>query len=219
MKTAQVHCPKCGSKQIRVKKKYINSKKITICNGLAILIIFSFLSCNNNQNTGIIMPTYFNKDSTILAIKKDSLYHVIKVEITQDSSINIHLKDPEDAGSDNYFNKHYNLLDNGYIKEVAIFKKNKFLYSSGFHTASTIKEFEDNHVAGGQIYEMTVMIKKNMNDPDSYDHVKTIYNFQVDNTFLVTTEFRGKNAFNATILSSATATMNRNGDILKFSIR
>lgn len=186
---------------------------------LPLLLAVSFFSCDSSQDISASKPIHFDKDSIISAITKDSLYHVTKVEVSPDSTINIHLKDPEDAGSDYYFDKKYNLLNGGYIKEVAIFKKGKFLYSSGFHTGATVKEFEEKNVIGGQIPVINEMIKEGMNDPDSYQHIKTSYYYQMDDTFIVYTDFRGKNLFNATVTNSATAVMNKNGDILKFSIK
>ena len=57
-------------------------------------------------------------------------------------------------------------------------------------------------------------IKKSMHDPDSYDHVETVYSDRGD-YLVVTTTFRGKNAFNAIIKDSLTAIVSLDGDIME----
>jgi len=66
----------------------------------------------------------------------------------------------------------------------------------------------------GSHRKLEELIKSNMNDPASYEHVKTVY---VDRGkfILVKTTFRGKNAFNATVINSVTAIADLNGDIIK----
>jgi len=65
----------------------------------------------------------------------------------------------------------------------------------------------------GSHYTVSRLIQKNMNDPDSYDHVKTVYYDKGDH-LIVNTTFRGKNAFNATIVNAATATVDLDGNVL-----
>lgn len=48
-------------------------------------------------------------------------------------------------------------------------------------------------------------IKSTMNDPDSYEHISTKYNIAGDHTLLVTTIFRGKNAFGAMVVNKVVA--------------
>ena len=57
-------------------------------------------------------------------------------------------------------------------------------------------------------------IKNSMNDPDSYDHVKTIYWDKVDH-LIVQTTFRGKNAFGGIVLHSVKAEVDLSGNVLK----
>ncbi len=47
---------------------------------------------------------------------------------------------------------------------------------------------------------LTRRIKESMNDPDSYEHVGTTY-MDMGNHLIVTTEFRGKNAFGGVVLN------------------
>ena len=101
------------------------------------------------------------------------MYKVTAVEISADSTISIHLKDPESALTDNYFDVHYRLFQGGYIQEIEIFKGKKFLYGKGFHTSHKYDRFKEANMIGGQCYTMNEAIKKSMSDPGSFDHVKT----------------------------------------------
>ncbi len=58
------------------------------------------------------------------------------------------------------------------------------------------------------------VIKSSMNDPDSYDHNKTVYIDKGDH-LIVTTTFRGKNAFGGVVLNSITAEVDFNGNVLQ----
>lgn len=62
--------------------------------------------------------------------------------------------------------------------------------------------------------KLTEMIKNSMNDPDSYEHVETLFGDRGD-FLLVQTTFRGKNAFNATIKNSVTAKVDFSGNVLE----
>lgn len=188
------------------------------------LIIFSMIIAaifgdkKTASNSKVMQVVQFNKDSLVSIIKKDSLYKVTSVEITADSTINIHLKDPE-VGADQYFENDYKLLKGGYIQEIAIFKKDKFYCGQGYHTAAFVKQFEDNYMIGGECEPVHNAIKNKLNDPDSYEHVSTGVLYTGDGNFEITTKFRGKNAFNATITQIATATVSADGTILSLDLK
>jgi hypothetical protein len=57
------------------------------------------------------------------------------------------------------------------------------------------------------------LIKKSMNDPKSFEHVETRYTDNGDH-FLVTTTFRGKNAFGGVVLNSVKAKTDLDGNVL-----
>jgi hypothetical protein len=57
-------------------------------------------------------------------------------------------------------------------------------------------------------------IKKLMNDPDSYEHVKTGYWDRGDH-IVVNTTFRGKNSFGAMVLNTVEAKVSFDGTILE----
>ena len=61
------------------------------------------------------------------------------------------------------------------------------------------------------------MVKKAMNDPDSFDHDTTKYRgLPNDAGIQVSMIYRGKNAFGAVVRESITAQFNLNGNFIKF---
>lgn len=66
----------------------------------------------------------------------------------------------------------------------------------------------------GSHRNLETLIKQGMNDPDSYEHVKTTYLEQGDN-LIVTTQFRGKNAFGGVVLNSVIAKTDLDGNVIK----
>ncbi len=61
-------------------------------------------------------------------------------------------------------------------------------------------------------------IKKNMNNPKSYEHVETKYQIN-DNSITIYTKFRGTNAFNAVVTNEAIATADLEGNLLEVKIQ
>jgi hypothetical protein len=61
---------------------------------------------------------------------------------------------------------------------------------------------------------LTEIIKKSMNDPDSYEHVETIYWDKGDH-LIVKTTFRGKNAFGGVVKNWVMAKADLNGNIIE----
>ena len=59
-------------------------------------------------------------------------------------------------------------------------------------------------------------IKSIMHDPDSYDHVKTRYIDEGDH-LIISTSFRGKNAFGGVVLNRYTAKVDLQGNVLQIS--
>lgn len=68
------------------------------------------------------------------------------------------------------------------------------------------KEFEDNCFSSwdGSHVKLKQLIRENLNDPDSFEHVETKYRLQKDYA-VVTMKFRGSNAFGAIVLNQVTA--------------
>lgn len=61
---------------------------------------------------------------------------------------------------------------------------------------------------------LTKVIKQSMHDPDSYEHVETRFGDYGD-YILVVTKFRGNNKFGATVLSSVSAKVDFNGNVIE----
>jgi len=61
---------------------------------------------------------------------------------------------------------------------------------------------------------LTRLIKENMNDPDSYEHVETRFRDQ-GSSIIVTTKFRGANAFGGKVVNTVQATVDFEGNIVE----
>lgn len=63
-------------------------------------------------------------------------------------------------------------------------------------------------------------IKKQMKNPKSYEHIKTVYidREKIDNTIKIVCEFRGTNSYNAVVINRAESIVDLNGNIKSFTI-
>jgi len=68
----------------------------------------------------------------------------------------------------------------------------------------------------GSHIQLTNEIKRNMNNPDSYEHIETKYMIK-DNIILVSTSFRGTNVFGAVVINNAFAEVDMNGKIINIT--
>ena len=66
----------------------------------------------------------------------------------------------------------------------------------------------------GSHYAVTKVIKDSMNDPKSYEHVETRYVDGGDH-LIVTTTFRGQNAFGGVVKNSVMVKVDFDGNVLK----
>jgi hypothetical protein len=66
----------------------------------------------------------------------------------------------------------------------------------------------------GSMPKLEKVIKKSMNDPDSYEHIETRYSDMKD-YLLVGCEFRGNNAFGAKVKNIVTAKVDLNGNVIE----
>lgn len=66
----------------------------------------------------------------------------------------------------------------------------------------------------GSHSELTKIIKKSMNDPDSYKHVKTSY-WDKGEYLIVQTTFRGKNAFGGVVKNTIKAKVDLEGNVIE----
>ena len=68
----------------------------------------------------------------------------------------------------------------------------------------------------GSHRELTKFIKESMNDPSSYEHVKTAYEDRED-YLIVETTFRGKNAFGGIVKNTVRAKVSLDGKIIEIT--
>lgn len=61
---------------------------------------------------------------------------------------------------------------------------------------------------------LTKIIKDNMNDPDTYDHMETRFR-DLGDYLLVTTKFRGANAFGGKVINTVTAKVDFEGNVVE----
>ena len=61
---------------------------------------------------------------------------------------------------------------------------------------------------------LTRLIKKSMNDPDSYDHIETTFRDDGSSIFVVT-EFRGANAFGGKVINTVSARVDFEGNVIE----
>lgn len=66
----------------------------------------------------------------------------------------------------------------------------------------------------GSHRKLTKLIKQAMNDPGSFDHVKTLYRDNGDH-LVVSTSYRGKNAFGGIVKNWIRAKVDLDGNVLK----
>jgi hypothetical protein len=65
----------------------------------------------------------------------------------------------------------------------------------------------------GSLPALTSQIKNAMNDPDSYDHVETVY-WDMKDHLIVQTTFRGKNKFGGVVKNSVKAKVDLLGNVI-----
>ncbi|MDC9722333.1 MAG: hypothetical protein PSN34_06115 [Urechidicola sp.] len=61
---------------------------------------------------------------------------------------------------------------------------------------------------------LTDLIKKSMNDPDSYEHIETRFRDDGDNVFVIT-KFRGANAFGGKVINTVSARVDFSGNVIE----
>lgn len=106
-------------------------------------------------------------------------------------------------------NKKYRSKLTFYKKKIELVKQKQKLKE--IRKKQIEKQF---HFWDGSHRNLEWHIKEIMNDPDSYEHVVTTYWDKGDH-LVVTTTFRGKNAFGGVVKNSITAIVSLNGDIIQ----
>jgi hypothetical protein len=91
-------------------------------------------------------------------------------------------------------------------KEVVGFKE---------HVAKQNEDFKDNYLSGwdGSFAALVKYVKDNMNDPDSFEHIETVFWNNGDHVVVIM-KFRGKNAFDAKVVNIIKANVSWDGKII-----
>jgi hypothetical protein len=66
----------------------------------------------------------------------------------------------------------------------------------------------------GSHVKLTRMIKESMNDPSSFEHVKTVY-WDMGDHLIINITFRGKNVFNATVTNTIKGKASIDGEVIE----
>lgn len=85
-----------------------------------------------------------------------------------------------------------------------------------------IKTWKETNISAwdGSCKPVEDYLKRQMNDPDSYEHIETSYSINtLQDAMDVTTKFRAKNAYGAKVISQATATVNLDGSVKEFQLK
>lgn len=78
-----------------------------------------------------------------------------------------------------------------------------------------IKQIEDGFSPfNGSHTQLTRYIRKTLKDPDSYEHIETVYIDEQEH-LIVRTKYRAKNSFGGYVVESVTAKADINGDLIQ----
>lgn len=66
----------------------------------------------------------------------------------------------------------------------------------------------------GSCYAVVHYVKQNMNDPESFQHDRTVYTY-TDSCIIVDMKFRGNNAFGGKVINYVTAKVSRDCELLE----
>jgi hypothetical protein len=110
----------------------------------------------------------------------------------------------------------------GILVSIVLLAIGNFIFSdSGPKTKQELRAEDVSRLFSGfdgSHAELEAVIKSDMNDPESYEHVETRYRDDGSTIYVITT-FRGKNAFGGTVTHKAEATLGgSSGKIMKWKL-
>lgn len=202
---------------------------------ILIIIFYSYRGSNSSKSTVVIIPKT-NIDSIINQVKNDKLFEVKDVYYNEkDSSFNIAFTNKDNVIKDAnystlYFNNTYHINSFSCFDGIYLYayKKGKFLKNGDYkeyltceskRAARLLDAFKENYcIRDIECTALSGILKKQLNDPNSYESQKIYVEWLKDDKFKVTNEFRAKNAFGALILNKCSAIIDGNGNVydLKF---
>jgi hypothetical protein len=167
-----------------------------------------------------------NIDSLQTKIKSDSLYEVKEV-FYKDSGILISVTNPEKSGTDEYFNKKYNL--NGYsnINMVYIYEydstkpiKSTSLDDAIMATGKKLGRFQEEwaikyiDTVDKSCKPLKKYLQTGMHFPESFKNEETVYQPESISRMQVVCKYRIKDSLGKTILKQITAVIDTAGKII-----
>lgn len=198
------------SPEARAKRKKINRKILTFgCLPITVIIIIIAVLVVNIEPPEAVPPPPPPNDPMALGIDSLQTFVGHKMDTTRFKTVFGSISEYESPAP--YASVYY--LDSANVSLVTIDSKISFAgfdLQSGLTYAQELENSRQKLIEkqfdpwDGSHIQLTKIIKQSMNDPDSYEHVKTNY-WDMSDHLVVKTTFRGKNAFGGKVLNSVRA--------------
>ena len=207
-------------------KKIVKWALIIISGFLVIIIALTFFSVKKYgpeiDKQSLIKQKILEKtqqlklDSIISQIKTDKDIRVIKVDYTTDSTLKIYLSPEKSEITAAGFDNLYQFMDLGNISEIEVYKKDIKESSFGHRSQAKIDNFKKEFVSSydGSCRHVINYLKEVMNDPSSFEHVRTFLTPLSNGNFEIKTIFRGKNRLGGVVSNSAYSVVTPTGNIV-----
>lgn len=95
-----------------------------------------------------------------------------------------------------------------YLLEITLEERKEDILKRNEQIQSQFSVWDGSHI------KLTRLIKESMNDPSTFEHVSSNYTIEGEN-LIITTTFRGSNAFGAIVKNTVVAKANMDGDIIE----
>ncbi|MBE0651260.1 MAG: hypothetical protein IH595_10515 [Bacteroidales bacterium] len=201
------------------------------------MIIAVIASVNSNpepttQNQKVSKATI---DSIVSLVRHDKLFEIKDVYYNEkDSSFNIAFTNKGNVIKDGnyspkYFDNTYHLDSFPCFEGIYLFayQKGKSLKNGDYKNYLTCESkrayrilqiFKGKYCYGNKCLPLIDYLKKDMNDPSSYESDRLWITWAYDSSFNVTNTFRAKNAFGAKVLNKCSAVIDIHGNVSDFSL-
>lgn len=204
------------------EKRASANKKVLLFGCLPVSIIFIVLvivaSISEYNNDEILQPVEQGGSLNPLGLTSDSLDALVGKKVPYNKWPvwgNPQVLD----GTSNFFYAAY--LDSADISFVSNKSTDQVLFAGFGRSAATDylserqRRVEKQFSAyDGSHRNLKIAVKETMNDPDSFEHVRTEYNDRGDH-LVVKMTFRGANAFGGKVINNITVMTSLDGDILE----
>jgi hypothetical protein len=111
-------------------------------------------------------------------------------------------------------------MDIGNIAEIEVYKKDILESSFGYRTQAKLENFKKEFISSydGSCQPVVNRIKEDMNNPNSFEHVRTFVTPLLNGNFEIKTVFKGKNALGGIVSVSSYAEVSSSGSVLRFKL-